>query len=161
MTKQCNKCGEIKDVNDFYPRMNRCKKCHKNICTEWSRNNKEKVDQSRYKWRGKPGSREKEREASKRWQREHPQESSRIRLRAQVKLYGLTLEQYEQMEKQQNGCCAICQKVPDRRLDIDHNHTTGKVRSLLCSNCNTSVGLLQEDSNLAMKLVEYLQAHQN
>ncbi|SRR5581483_9526005 len=56
--------------------------------------------------------------------------------------YGLTLEQFQSHEDMQGGVCAICcgPPVTRKRLDVDHNHTTGRVRGLLCSNCNTTLG---------------------
>lgn len=62
--------------------------------------------------------------------------------------YGISLEEYDQMLSDQNGVCAIC-LLPEiikstqgrtKSLAVDHCHTTGKVRGLLCINCNTSLG---------------------
>ena len=58
--------------------------------------------------------------------------------------YGLTLEQYTALAKKQSGVCAVCGNPPkDRVLDVDHCHTTGKVRGLLCWPCNIAVGHLE------------------
>jgi len=54
-------------------------------------------------------------------------------------LYGITPNDYNQLFQQQNGCCAICGKHQSklkRRLDVDHDHKTDKVRGLLCNYCN-------------------------
>ena len=59
--------------------------------------------------------------------------------RAMKYLYGITSDNYNQLFQQQKGHCAICGKHQSklkRRLDIDHNHKTGKVRGLLCNYCN-------------------------
>ena len=81
------------------------------------------------------------------------------------KHYGITLDQYTTLLKEQNGVCAIC-KQPEfardhrtgklRSLAVDHNHTTGRIRGLLCTNCNKAVGHLKDDSELARKCEEYL-----
>lgn len=84
---------------------------------------------------------------------------------AKVKLfYGLTLEKYEELEKLQNGLCAVCglsnsQKLYNRSvsLHIDHNHETGKIRGLLCHKCNTALGLANDDPTILRKLVDYLE----
>lgn len=74
------------------------------------------------------------------------------------KKLGITVEQYEQMLKEQKGVCAICRQActAGRRLAIDHCHKTGKTRGLLCSACNTAVGLLKDDENLLRRAVSYL-----
>jgi hypothetical protein len=61
------------------------------------------------------------------------------------KRYGITAAQYDEMLAQQGGACFICREVKDRRLEVDHCHTTGRVRRLLCSRCNTIVGVLEND----------------
>ena len=61
------------------------------------------------------------------------------RKRAVKYLYGITPDDYNQLFQQQNGCCAICGKHQSklkRRLDVDHDHKSGKVRGLLCNPCN-------------------------
>lgn len=73
--------------------------------------------------------------------------------------YGLTIAQYEQMLTNQDGACAICGKLPGKvRLAVDHNHTTGKVRKLLCNTCNIWVGVL-ENADFRLKAEAYLRAH--
>ena len=70
--------------------------------------------------------------------------------------YGLTEEEYNNMVLSQNNMCAICNKPSDRTLHIDHDHVTGKVRGLLCFNCNLGIGLLQEDLVVLNRAIEYL-----
>jgi len=72
--------------------------------------------------------------------------------------YGLTPEQYQQMLKDSEGRCAICQRemeVPH----IDHNHTTKKVRELLCKFCNTGLGMFGESLEVLARAITYLQKH--
>jgi len=60
-----------------------------------------------------------------------------------LKKYGLTLHDYYSLLKKQNMCCAICgkhQKDFNRLLSVDHDHKTGEIRGLLCSNCNSGLG---------------------
>lgn len=59
------------------------------------------------------------------------------------KLYGITLEQYQELLAKQDGRCAICKR--DRPLSVDHCHTTGRIRGLLCSSCNIVVGHIEND----------------
>jgi formate dehydrogenase maturation protein FdhE len=68
----------------------------------------------------------------------------------------MSLLDYALLEQHQNGACAICGKKPDR-LVVDHCHSTGKMRGLLCHQCNTVLGLVHE-SPLALKnAIEYLE----
>ena len=76
------------------------------------------------------------------------------------KKYGITLEQYEQLLHSQNGGCAICGRTeePDgRRLAIDHCHTTGEVRGILCNNCNNGLGSFGDNIEGMNKAIDYLQ----
>ena len=59
------------------------------------------------------------------------------------------------MVETQEGKCCICQKVPNE-LHIDHNHDTGKIRGLLCFNCNTSLGKFEDSEELLMQAILYL-----
>lgn len=78
--------------------------------------------------------------------------------------YGLTSEQVELMVAQQQGRCAICCQPPSgkrhcARLHVDHDHITGKVRSMLCSGCNKALGLVREDIGRLTAMIEYLRRH--
>jgi hypothetical protein len=78
------------------------------------------------------------------WAKDNPAEHSAAYARYRRKsLYGVTEEQFQAMLKGQNNACGICKKV--KPLGVDHNHTTGKVRGLLCQKCNHAIGLLDED----------------
>lgn len=77
-----------------------------------------------------------------------------------MKTYGLDLKDYEKMLKAQNYKCAICGSPPPNnrktRLAIDHCHTSGKVRGLLCDRCNRSIGLLKDDVSVLESAIKYL-----
>jgi len=76
------------------------------------------------------------------------------------KLYGLSVDEYKQMYSEANGKCQVCNISEDKlnkRLSVDHCHTTGKVRGLLCSKCNTALGQLDDDLNKISALYSYLQ----
>ena len=83
--------------------------------------------------------------------------------------FGITLEDYNAMFALQKGSCAVCgtkQKIKDkhgnlRRLAVDHDHKTGKVRQLLCSPCNTSIGLIKENVKTLNKMIEYIKKHED
>jgi hypothetical protein len=84
------------------------------------------------------------------------------------KRYGLSIEDFERMITAQNYKCAICGEDPrdyiysdprKQKLHIDHCHTTGKVRALLCNGCNRALGLINENIEKAKSLVRYLEEY--
>lgn len=80
--------------------------------------------------------------------------------RALLKLCGITLEQWEAQVEAQENCCAICQADLGERWDdkhTDHSHSSGRFRGILCSRCNTAIGLLDEDLERMMAAITYLQ----
>lgn len=77
--------------------------------------------------------------------------------------YNLTEEDYKQLLINQNHKCAICgtdqEEVLNKKLYVDHDHETGKVRELLCHNCNVSLGLLKESIQTLTRAIAYLDKH--
>ena len=145
----CIKCGIERSWNDFNPSPSRrpfglasmCKPCDL----------ERKSGQKRTRWYAQP---EIERE--------------KARCKALRKKFGITANQYDRMFEQQKGLCAICgesevylhhatQKIA--RLAVDHNHKTGKVRELLCGNCNKGIGCLQENPEILEAAIAYLRKH--
>jgi hypothetical protein len=134
MTKACSKCGEIKSHDDFSPYKparsglaSWCKACCRAQARERYKNSSERQD---YLWGYK------------------------------LRKYGMTVEDYESLEDRQSGVCAICLGPPVgkfRKLHVDHCHKTGKVRGLLCNKCNTAIGFLGDDPELAKRAINYLE----
>lgn len=128
--KECIKCKETKNLKEFYKNRNSttgmCKVCTKE-------NNK--------KYFSDPKNKRKHREQ-------------------QWKKYGIknmTYERYEEMLIQQDNCCKICgihKSKIKRNLAVDHDHTTGKIRGLLCKRCNYFLGMF--DINFLNNVVDYL-----
>jgi hypothetical protein len=81
--------------------------------------------------------------------------------------YGITEEDYNIMLKVQRGVCLVCGKAETaknrrggiRKLSVDHDHKTGKVRGLLCHTCNSLLGLSKESTELFLGLIAYLENH--
>lgn len=86
-----------------------------------------------------------------------------IRRRSHLKrLYGLTPETYDELVARQDGRCAICRTDDPGLKDVwhvDHCHTTGAVRGLLCAPCNTGLGQFKDDTSLLLAAVAYLEQH--
>lgn len=75
-------------------------------------------------------------------------------------------EKYKEMQTQQNDLCAICSRPETakcgkttRRLAVDHCHKTGKVRSLLCADCNRGLGVFKENTDFMQSAIKYLLKH--
>lgn len=78
------------------------------------------------------------------------------------KLYGISLEDYNNLVEQQNNLCAICGNPEPHEgasLAVDHNHTTGKIRELLCSRCNLLLGHSKDSIETLKKAIQYLVKH--
>jgi len=80
--------------------------------------------------------------------------------------YGLTLEELAALLGNQGGECAICSVVitldgprGKSKAYVDHNHATGKIRSLLCIECNTAIGKFRENTEVMRKAIQYLETH--
>jgi hypothetical protein len=76
--------------------------------------------------------------------------------------YGITEDDYQRLLEHQGGVCAICGQVPRaKRLAVDHDHVTGKVRGLLCANdefgCNVTLRRLLNDAGMAWRAVRYVE----
>ena len=114
------------------------------------------------------------RESVKRWKKKHPDKTKAIYVsnnrrwtklhpehvkRDDLRKYGLTLEEYCQMLEDQEGSCAICGRSFTKEFypNVDHNHTTSKVRGLLCTPCNRGLGLFQDNPDILRAAATYLE----
>lgn len=84
----------------------------------------------------------------------------KLHKRNNEKRYGVTYEQYQEMLETQDSVCAICNEKESSssrtNLSIDHDHTTGKVRGLLCTPCNVALGLFKDNIDLLKKAMRYI-----
>jgi hypothetical protein len=140
----CSKCGQIKPFSEFRRRAGKrdgeyyawCKPCSNAVRRAWAARN--------------PG---KEREYDLKYH------------------YGLTMAEYEAMYESQDGRCAICCTPKPAHvtrgasakqtigLVVDHDHTTGAVRALLCHRCNNALGCVSDDISILLAAIEYLKKH--
>lgn len=70
--------------------------------------------------------------------------------------FGITQNDYFQMFEDQNELCGICKQKVDGYLHVDHDHSNGVIRGLLCKNCNHGLGNFKDNINLLKNAIEYL-----
>lgn len=120
----------------------------------WSINkDRNHVTQKKYRMKNQ----EKCRWLSKQWREANPGYQRNFLMK---KKYGIGVEEYNKLLQQQNGRCYICQDLSENGRDgflhIDHDHSTGKIRGLLCSTCNAGLGMLKDHPDILMKAAFYL-----
>ena len=83
--------------------------------------------------------------------------------RALRECFGISLEQYQEMHEKQDGKCKICGQPETqvrggkvKSLAVDHDHKTGRIRGLLCCDCNQGIGKLKEDFEILQNAIRYL-----
>lgn len=137
--QQCFRCRKIKVLSEFY-----------------RRKSDRKHRQTRRSWCKDCDRRDNRKELSPR--------RATIKNWKLKKRFGITLAQYDEMVAKQGGLCAICGKPPSARsihssLCVDHDHESGRVRGLLCGDCNIGIGKLGDNLEGVMRAVKYLQLH--
>lgn len=136
--KKCSNCNKEKPLDEFNlrsknsdQRQSMCKECDNKLALTRYHKNKEKYNKAR--------------------------RNSTLKRR-----YGITEDEYFKMFNAQKGKCKLCGKTKPRKgakhLIIDHCHSTGKVRGLLCNDCNVLLGKLKDDVNYIDRIKDYLTA---
>ena len=162
MEKMCSDCNLKKSVLSFrrdYRNKNKvnyqslCKVCESDYKRDYYRKNYKKVARKIYLMNA-----DRYRVESKERYRKN---KDKYRINDLFKKYGITLEEYKKLLDKQNNKCAICSQDIDsdsrkKNLSVDHCHKTGRVRGLLCSNCNSGLGFFKESVELLGKAKRYL-----
>ena len=137
---------------------------HKAYLREYHKKHKEQIRERQKAYYTE--NREKRRAIVRRWSAKNKVRIVQSQRKSKLKKYGLQPNEYSMLLFLQGGGCAICGKTyrlnPNRKenLAVDHNHTTGMVRGLLCSHCNTVLGFMNDDPDLLRKAADYLEAIQ-
>lgn len=119
----------------------------------WRKQNPEKVKAQKLR------TYDRHKEAAKRRSRKHYAENKARHVDSKLRrTYGISLEERDRMLAAQGGKCAIVGCARPAR-DVDHNHTTGAIRAMLCSRCNRVIGMLGEDAGLCDGVSGYMRAY--
>ncbi|GAG47941.1 unnamed protein product [marine sediment metagenome] len=149
--KICSKCKQNKFISDFGVQNDR-KSGRRSACKD--------CDAITQKKRRKENP-DKYIKATRRWQLQNPDKVRNAKL---IRTFGITLEQYNEMFNEQNGCCVICGKHQSElklSLAVDHNHDGGNIRQLLCNHCNLILGLVQDNISLLEEFIKYVKKHKD
>lgn len=95
----------------------------------------------------------------KRWAEENPDKAARLKRKTHLRQkYGISIEQYEMLALTQEYKCAACGDpvIDDVILHVDHDHSTGELRGLLCQGCNLAIGHAKDDPVRLEKAAAYL-----
>lgn len=165
-----NKEREQERVRVYYHKNkdNINKEERKRYLSEYYQNNKIKYkrtseQQSKYNdsRRARYAQSEEVREAARTQAREWQENNPQKRKAQRIKKYNLTLAEFDALLESQNGGCAICgysdRSVPKYFPIVDHCHTTGKIRGLLCANCNHALGKFKDNPATLRHAAEYLE----
>lgn len=167
--KKCKKCLIDKKLDSFKKKKggklgvdSRCKECestHRKSKEYRGRENKRKA----FRKENELGYNEKIKNGLKKYKSDNKEKVALVQKNWFLKkLYGIDISEFDKMYNEQNGCCAICEKhqsLLSKGLSVDHDHETGKIRKLLCGNCNTAIGLLDENILMFNKCIDYLIKH--
>ena len=146
-TKRCTTCNLEKDFSEFNKMKQGkfglravCKTCHKEANKNYYVNNKTNVA-----------------EKNKKWQQDEKNKEA-IRFYFVKRVYGIDKTEWLNLLGKQDNCCAICKETSDdlRFFHTDHDHSNGKVRGLLCKNCNTVLGHAKDNIEILEQAIQYL-----
>ena len=141
MKRKCNKCGEVKQLTDFYKTGRK---------TDKNKDNRHYTCKECTKARLKTA------------EHQSPERKRRNHLR---RLYDITPEEYDEMLQMQSGKCAVCKTEEaggkHNVFCVDHDHITGKVRELLCKDCNIVLGIINDSPEHLGRLMAYIVKHKD
>lgn len=150
-TKRCSRCLEIKAIELFRKRAkgyeSYCKQCEANYNKEYLKNwviknrNKSNTIKTKYQKssKGKINSK-----------------YSKIKSR-----YGLTKEEYDRLIISTGNICSLCNnEFINNKYCVDHCHSTGKIRGIICDRCNKALGLVKDSKTTLMNMLNYLESNE-
>lgn len=175
-TKRCGMCQKVKPVEEFFRRarskdgrQSRCKVCTGSYKKDWRAQNPEQESATVAAWREankeaiqvrsaryRKANKKRLQERDTEWRKANPEKMKGYYFKHK---YGITWERYLEMLAAQGGKCAVCRHPCSThgRLSVDHCHTFGTVRGLLCQRCNSALGLMEDDPARLRAAADYLE----
>ena len=155
--KRCSCCKNSKPYSDFYRNKNMrdgfanyCKDCLLSSNKKWKERNPGAVVETAKRYFEKHKEKIRQRVRDK-----HIKDPSIRKFASIKKNYGLSRRDYESILEWQGGGCAFC-KRNDIQMHVDHDHSTGRVRGILCHLCNTGLGLFRENTDVMNRAICYV-----
>lgn len=183
--KTCSRCKQQKALDEFPccakkkdGRHSYCRLCNTAVVADWKARNPDRAKslEAGYRARNLDQVRERNRTfralypermaaATAKYRAANSDKVQRSFTRSQLKKYGLSIEDFDELLAMQDGGCAICGREDygtsqARRLAVDHCHSTGTIRGLLCWNCNTVLGKFEDDPDRLVAAALYLLVNQ-
>jgi hypothetical protein len=156
MEYTCTKCKITKDESLFYKDKSKPNNLHTNCKLCHSSRNKLKR-KTNLAWR------EMQLQKSKEYRNKYPDKNRNSIRNATLKAkYGITSKEYDDLFALQGYKCAVCGCTKNNgygKMPVDHCHTTGKVRAILCQSCNVTLGKVGEKEEILLALINYLRKH--
>lgn len=148
---KCTKCQSLLTVENktkdssrksgFHPW---CRTCINKTALVWRKKHRDKV----YAW-------------DKAWRQKNPDRVKQYYRSVDLKRhFGITVQEYDLLLEKQQGRCLICLSIDDKKLAVDHDHKTGRIRGLLCQRCNTTLGRVEDSIELLERMISYLKGVQ-
>ena len=116
-----------------------CTTCSNISANKWAAENKERATARKRRW--------------------YSENRLKQRSTAAARKYGLALGEYERRVAAQSGACAICGRIPEDALQVDHDHTTKRLRDLLCRHCNSGLGQFNDSVDNMRNAIDYIKRH--
>ena len=143
-TQTCSYCNSELPLSEFHKNGNtrfgvslKCKECTHKYDVEYYSKNREKILENKKSY--------------------YKSNGTSIKMKKIVDRFEITKEEYDYMNKMQDGLCAICGLKPGKKgLAVDHCHNTGEIRGLLCGRCNTALGSFRDDKEILLSALSYL-----
>ena len=151
----CSNCSLKKQINEFY-KQDTCKfgirpECKDCTCKKRKERHKNLSKERKMEIKKQMSEYSKEYIKTEHGQKTRKNNHRKYHLQS---TYGITIEIYDNLCKNQNNKCLICKR--EEKLYIDHDHKTGQIRGLLCNNCNTGIGQFKESIDNLESAIKYL-----